>query len=103
MILHAKTGEGLGAKFGQALTVFLFTIVGDDDGAKEFVSELKRDKSLESMIYTSTDPLNKVMARLSQEPDTIGYKKYVSDNLIINPVVRLSFLPTDHIALSLYS
>ena len=79
VILHSKTGEGLGSRFGQAATVFLLTIVGNDDEAREFVSKLKRDKDLKNMVYTLTDPLNKVMDLLSQEPDDVGYKVYVSD------------------------
>jgi hypothetical protein len=75
--LKAKTGE-LGSRFGQAATIFLLSLVGNDDGAREFVSELERDDSLKSMLYTVTKPLNKVRDLLAQEPDNYGYKLYVS-------------------------
>jgi hypothetical protein len=83
VILEAKTGENLGGKWGQAVTVFLLSTVGNDDGAKDFVSSLKTHEKLQSMIYTSSDPFDKVKPLLAEVSD-VAYKAYVSVNAFLS-------------------
>ena len=75
--MEAKQGASLGKKWGQAATIFLLAIVGDDPEAEEFAKDLKRDKRMQSMIYTSSEPLDKIKPLLVGV-DEDAYKAYVS-------------------------
>ena len=78
VILHSKTGEGLGSEFGPAATLFILAKVGTDEKADIFIDEITEDEDVSSMICTPGKPLDEIMKNFVIAPGKSGYTEFVS-------------------------
>jgi len=64
--------------YTKAAVVFLISRVGTSDEARNFLEELRNDKEVGHMVYSSKDDLNEKWEAFKASGDNVAYTGWVS-------------------------